>query len=60
MRHLCSLLSGLAVPAAGVALFAIDHRDLSAGPVLGRIVVAGLLLGPVATTRMPSWPWPGR
>lgn len=51
MRHLWSLLSGLAASAAVLALFAIDHDDLSSDLRLGRLVVAGFLLGLVAATR---------
>src|SRR5262249_49402126 len=52
MRHLWSLLSGLAVTAAVIGLFSISAMGLSAQLGVGRVVVAGLLLGIVATLRI--------
>jgi hypothetical protein len=52
MRHLWSLLSGIAAAVATTALFAIDPRDVTGQLQVGRIVVVGLLLGLVAATRI--------
>jgi hypothetical protein len=52
MRHLWSLLSGLAVAVAALILFSIDPNDLSRGLAVSRILVAGVLIGLVASLRI--------
>lgn len=50
MRHLWSLLSGIAAAAVAVAAFGLD--DIRGGWVVTRIVGVGLVLGLVAATRL--------
>jgi hypothetical protein len=51
MRHVWSLLSGIAVTAAIMALFAVDLSGYDRWWILARLVGAGLLLGLVASLR---------
>jgi hypothetical protein len=52
MRHLWSLLSGIAATLTALTLLSIDHDDLSSQVLFGRLVVVGLVLGLVAATRI--------
>lgn len=52
MRHLWSLLSGIAATVVATALLAIDHDQVTGQLRIGRIIVVGLLLGLVAATRI--------
>jgi hypothetical protein len=60
MRHLWSLLSGLAAAVIAAALFAIVPEDVHGRLNVARIVVAGVILGLVAATRIsPAGPIAG-
>jgi hypothetical protein len=52
MRHLWSLLSGLAATAVVMSLFSADLQHENTWWRFGRLIVAGLILGLVATLRI--------